>query len=60
MNFTAGAFATPITPEYIWSFSEEEMGIFHSIPYWDILMRVALLSLLIVVAVSMIKNFHKT
>lgn len=59
-NFTAQAFATPITPEYSWSFGSAEMGLFSSIPYWSVLMKVCLLALIIIIGFSILHTLHKT
>lgn len=59
-NLSTNALANPIEAEEIWSFSEETMNVFQSIPYWDILVKVCLLGILIIVLFSVLRVFHKT
>lgn len=57
--FIEKAFSTPQAQE-IWSFSDEVMTVFEKIPYWNTMISVLGVCILVIVGVSILKQFLST
>lgn len=57
--FVSKAFSSPIV-ENIWGFSDEIMSVFNRIPYWENMSFVLGICILIIVGVSILKQFLRT
>lgn len=59
-NFFIYAFAPPETPDEIWTFSDSILGIFNSIPYWNTLIVVLGVCLMLIFGITILKSFLRT
>lgn len=59
-NFFINAFAPPESFDEIWVFSDSILGIFNSIPYWQTLIVVLGIGLMIIFGIVILKLFLKT
>lgn len=57
--FTVSAFSDPLTPGVSYSFSAEIMEMFEVIPYWNIIIAVLGVSILIIIGFSILKLLLK-
>jgi len=57
--FVGKAFATP-EPKNIWSFNDEIIAVFDTIPYWSEMGFVLGLGILIIIGIAILKNFLRT
>lgn len=58
-SFVSKAFSTPI-PQNIWGFNSEIMSVFQAIPYWNTIIAVLGVAILIIVAMSILRQFLRT
>jgi hypothetical protein len=58
-QFFINAFASPSTPETIWAFDTGTKSIFNSIPYFNVMISVAVLGTGILIIVFILKQFVK-
>lgn len=54
-SFTTSAFSNPISPGVSYSFSPGVMSVFESLPYWNVIISVLGVSVLIVIGVAIMK-----
>ncbi|GAH91230.1 unnamed protein product [marine sediment metagenome] len=59
-NFFVSAFAPPESYEEIWTFPNSILGIFDSIPYWDTLIVVLGVGLMLIFGIVILKVFLRT
>lgn len=59
-EFFDSAFAPPSTPDAIWSFDTGTLAIFGAIPYFNVLISVAVLGIMIFMVVFLLRTFLKT
>jgi len=56
-SFTLQAFSSPKTPEATYTFSAEIQEVFETIPYWDILIMLIGVAILIIFGIAILKIF---
>jgi hypothetical protein len=59
-SFISSALGTPIEPESIYAFSDEIKGVFQHIPYWNVLISVLIVGIMILMIMFILKTFLKT
>ena len=59
-SFFSNAFAPPISPENIWSFDNQTLAVFQSIPYFDTLIYAAVAGVAILFIVFILKTINQS
>lgn len=59
-NFFASAFATPESYEEIWAFPSGIIGLFNNVPYWETLIGVLAVGLMLIFGIVILKVFLRT
>lgn len=59
-SYVVSAFAPPIPATEIWAFQPEILAVFNAIPYWNTIIAVIVICLLIIFGTFIVKQFLKT
>ena len=57
--FTISAFSSPQTADLSYSFSSEIMGVFEAIPYWNVILLVLAVGILVIIGFSIFRLLLK-
>lgn len=57
--FTISAFSSPQTPDASYTFSSGILGVFQSLPYWNVITAVLGISILIIIGIAIFKLLLK-
>jgi len=58
-SFIDSAFATPVSGDPIWEFTDELMSVFHAIPYWTTISSVLGVCVLFVIGMAIVKQLTR-
>jgi len=58
-SFTVSAFSSPQTADLSYSFSSEIMGVFEAIPYWNVILLVLAIGVLVIIGFSIFRLLLK-
>lgn len=59
-QFFTNAFAPPLPSENIWTFPAGILGLFNSVPYFNVLISALVLGIIVLMVVFILKTFLKT